>query len=295
MTASGLAEAPLVRLSIVGAGPGDPELLTVKALRRLELADVVFHDGLVPAAIVGLAERARHVPVSRRPGSSRVAPSAVASLMIDAARQGLRVVRLRAGDPFVFARGAEEMLALADAGVPFEIVPGLTTASAAPTVAGIPLTHRGTASAFVVVSGHDEASYVSVLHGLPRRGVTVVVLMGLAQAGAIARRLLEWQWLPETPMAIVVDASQPAQQIWKATLEQLASAAPALPADAAGVIVIGDVVTLSDRLGAEGMNAHRERRDRHRPHREQAGAGGRNYGLDQRSDDIRPGATVLCR
>src|SRR5580765_6263280 len=113
-------------ISIVGAGPGDPELLTVRALRRLESADLVVYDGLVPDAIVSLARSAGHLSASRRVGQGGPSPSAVATVLIDAARQGRRVVRLRAGDPFVLARGAEELLALVEARVPFEIVPGLT-------------------------------------------------------------------------------------------------------------------------------------------------------------------------
>jgi uroporphyrin-III C-methyltransferase / precorrin-2 dehydrogenase / sirohydrochlorin ferrochelatase len=243
-------------VSIVGAGPGAPDLITVRGARRLASADVVLYDGLVPRAVVDLALRAtRRIPVSRRPGSDRVSPAAAAAMMIAAARSGARVVRLRAGDPFILARGAEESLALVDAGVPIEIVPGLTSASAAPTLAGIPLTHRGLASGFVVVSGHDAEAYGPVLGALPPGSATIVVLMGLAERGRIAELLISRGWKSRTPAAVIVDASQPTQAIERLTLGALGESSRARPT-AAGVIVIGDVVELGLVI-AEGASASR--------------------------------------
>jgi len=282
-------------VSVVGAGPGDPELLTVRAVRRLEAADVVFYDGLVPAAVVAVAASARHVEVSRRPGSDRIQPAAVAALMVAAAQAGERVVRLRAGDPFVLARGAEELLTLVDSDVPFEIVPGLTSASAAPTLAGIPLTHRGTASAFVVVSGHDEGTYGRLFDGLPANDLSVVVLMGIEHAASIGGRLLRAGWRGATPAAVVFDASRPEQKIWEGTLDDLAVSPPDRASGASGVIVIGDVVGLRSRLTRTLLTeATDNRRDRLRRLPESAGAGGRDYGRDQRSDDLRSSASVVC-
>jgi len=209
------------KVYLVGAGPGDPDLLTRRALKRLRQADLVLYDGLVPTAIVTLARRAKHRLVSRRPGTCRLAPAAAVELMVDAARAGDRVVRLRAGDPFVLARGAEEILGLAGAGVPFEIVPGLTTASAAATVAGIPLTHRGVASGFVVVSGHSPDAYEPVLRALEPDSVTVVALMGLAERAAIAETLLARGWSADTPAAIVLNASRVDQEVRRVTLGEL--------------------------------------------------------------------------
>src|SRR5690606_36297684 len=146
-------------VSIVGAGPGDPDLLTVRAVDRLKRADLVLYDGLVSDAIVALAGTAERVSVARRVGQKALTQDDVSELLIAAARLGQRVVRLKAGDPFVFGRGGEEVRALVDAGVPFEIVPGLSAAIAAPELAGIPVTHRGVASGFLVVSGHDSRVY----------------------------------------------------------------------------------------------------------------------------------------
>jgi uroporphyrin-III C-methyltransferase/precorrin-2 dehydrogenase/sirohydrochlorin ferrochelatase len=233
-------------VSIVGAGPGDPELLTCRALQRLQAADLVVYDGLVPDDIVRLARSARLISASRRAGQTGPSPSTVATVLIDAARRGQRVVRLRAGDPFVLARGAEEALALADAGVPFEVVPGLTTASAAPALAGIPLTHRGMSSGFVVVSGHAEATYGPILTALPANVITVVVLMGLAERARIAQRLVDSGWRRETPAAIAINASHPNAQKWIGTLASLNELEA--DADAAGVIVIGEVVSLAKDL-----------------------------------------------
>lgn len=236
-------------VSIVGAGPGDPELLTVRAVDRLRRADIVFHDGLVPASIVDVASRARRLPVSRRDTAERFSPQVVATLMIEAARAGQRVVRLRAGDPFVLARGAEEALTLVEAGVPFEIVPGLTSALAAPALANIPLTHRGLSSGFVVVSGHAPSAYEPILAALPPASVTVVVLMGLGRRAAIAEELRAHGWNPATPSAIVSCAGWPDQVSWRGTLADLASGLPIIDLESPGVIVIGDVVNLAAILG----------------------------------------------
>lgn len=233
-------------VSIVGAGPGDPELLTVRALGRLQSADLVVYDGLVPDAIVHLARTAKCISASRRVGQGGPSPATVAAVLIDAAHRGQRVVRLRAGDPFVLARGAEEALALANAGVPFEIVPGLTSATSAPALAGIPLTHRGTSSGFVVVSGHAESAYGSILRSIPAHALTVVVLMGLAERRRIAALLLDHGWRPDTPAAIAINASCADARTWTGTLASLGESGTGL--DVAGVIVIGDVVRVATDL-----------------------------------------------
>src|SRR5262245_8720779 len=161
-------------VSLVGAGPGDPELLTRRAIDRLEHADVVFHDALVDPAVRALAPRARHVFVGKRAGRAASQQEFIHRLMTRAALRGLRVVRLKGGDPFVFGRGGEEALALARAGVPFELVPGVTSAVAAAELAGIPVTHRGIASAFVVVAGHSDAAWRPVLDSLAPQALTIV-------------------------------------------------------------------------------------------------------------------------
>src|SRR2546428_1932761 len=151
-----------------------------------------------------------------------MAQTAIHALMIRAARRGRRVVRLKGGDPFVFGRGGEEALALQQAGVPFDVVPGVSSAIAAPALAGIPVTYRGVSSAFLVVSGHDEAAFASAVGALEPNGVTLVVLMGVGHSAAIATTLVGRGWSPETPVAIVVDASKANQRVWRGALEQLA-------------------------------------------------------------------------
>jgi uroporphyrin-III C-methyltransferase/precorrin-2 dehydrogenase/sirohydrochlorin ferrochelatase len=165
-------------------------------------------------------------------------------MIVEAAWRGERVVRLKAGDPYVLGRGGEEAVALARAGVPFEVVPGVSSALAAPALAGIPVTHRGMASGLVVVSGHAEAAYAPVLASLPAEGLTVVVLMGSAERGGIRRSLARAGWSPDTPAAVVVNASQPDQRVWLGSLGTLEHAPAVAPGDA-GVIVIGRVVSLA--------------------------------------------------
>ena len=249
-------------VSLVGAGPGDPDLLTCRAARRLSEADLVLHDGLVPLQILQLAPTAEHVAVSRRPGAKTVTQAMVTRLMVDAAREGRRVVRLKAGDPFVLGRGGEEALALADARVPVEIVPGLTSAVAAPQVAGIPVTHRGVASGFVVVSGHAAEAYAPILESLAPHSLTVVVLMGFAERARLAALMTGRGWSADTPAAIVANASQAGQRIWRGTLASVGEALRDAPADDAHTIVIGEVVSVGAVIGAsmstdlEGRSSH---------------------------------------
>jgi uroporphyrin-III C-methyltransferase / precorrin-2 dehydrogenase / sirohydrochlorin ferrochelatase len=231
-------------VSLVGAGPGDPGLLTRTAIVRLRAADLVLYDALIDERILRYARRAQRFFVGKRAGRHAMTQTAINALMVRAARRGRRVVRLKGGDPFVFGRGGEEALALQHAGVPYDVVPGVSSAIAAPASAGIPVTHRGLASAFLVVSGHEEAAFASAISELRPNGVTVVVLMGLGRSAAIACRLIDRGWSRGTPAAIVVDASKPEQQVWRGTLDQLASDAVEIEGCGAGTIVIGDVVTV---------------------------------------------------
>ena len=174
-------------VSLVGAGPGDADLLTVKAAERIQAADLVLYDALVSRPIVDLARRAQRFCVGKRAGLKSVSQATIHRLMIRSARQG------KAGRPAQVRRpvscsggGGEEAVALHHAGIPFEVVPGLTSAVTAPGLAGIPVTHRGMASGFVVVSGHAEAIYGPILDGVSPNSLTVVVLMGLARRDAVA-------------------------------------------------------------------------------------------------------------
>ena len=170
-----------------------------------------------------LARRAQRFFVGKRAGRHALSQAAIHAVMIRAAKRGRRVVRLKGGDPFVFGRGGEEALALDAAGVPFDIVPGVSSAVAAPALAGIPVTHRGLASAFLVVSGHDEDVFARSIGQLTPNGLTLVVLMGVGRRAALAARLIDRGWSRETPAAIVADASLPQQQVWRGTLDDLAS------------------------------------------------------------------------
>ena len=238
-------------VSLVGAGPGDPALLTVQAVTHLKTAELVLYDALVSPEIVAVATGAQRFCVGKRAGRRSVRQETIIRVMVRAARRGRRVVRLKSGDPFVLGRGAEEALALHTAGVPFEVIPGLTTAVAAPLLAGIPLTHRGLASSFVVVSGHDESSFRPVLSSLAPGTLTVVVLMGLARRGAVAACLLERGWSTDTAAAIVfAAASAPRTRIWVGTLERLGTAPYPVDSGHPGTIVIGDVVDLHAVLEA---------------------------------------------
>lgn len=237
-------------VSLVGAGPGDPELLTLRALRRLETADLVLHDALVSPETLRLAPQARWFYVGKRAGRRSIAQETIQRLLVRAARRGERVVRLKCGDPFVFGRGGEEALALVEAGVPFEVVPGISSAVAAPALAGIPVTHRGLAAAFVTVSGHTASAYAPVLSSLAPGSATVVVLMGLAQRAEIAALLVARGWSAETPAAVLLDASKAVAATWTGTLAELGTASLESSSEApAGVLVVGAVAALAGAIG----------------------------------------------
>ncbi len=225
-------------VSLIGAGPGDPELLTLKAARLLAEADVVVHDALVGDGVLALiADSAERIDVGKRPG--RPTPQEmISALLVELGRQGKRVVRLKGGDPFVFGRGGEEAAALADAGVPYEVVPGITSSIAAPAAAGIPVTHRGVAAAFTVVTGHRREGEPDVdWRSLAAVGGTIVVLMGVSQRAQIAAELLAGGLDPSTPVATIESATTDAQVVGRCSLDELADADVRSPA----VIVIGAV------------------------------------------------------
>lgn len=236
-------------VSLVGAGPGDPDLLTLRAVRRLQEADLVLYDALVSAEAVAIATRAQRFSVGKRACRPSMPQETIHRLMIRGARLGKKVVRLKGGDPFVFGRGGEEALALASAGVPFEVVPGITSAVAAAALAGVPVTHRGLATGFAVVSGHAPSAWVPALDSLSPNALTVVVLMGLTTRAALASRLIERGWASDTPAAILLGASTPESFAWTGTLGTLGSA-PLPDSGLAGTIVIGAVVALAAAIGA---------------------------------------------
>ena len=243
-------------VSLVGAGPGDPELLTLRAVERLRAADVVFYDALVDRAALQHAPQARWAYVGKRMGRHSISQQTIERLLIRRALRGERVVRLKSGDPFVFGRGGEEALALAEAGVPCEVVPGVSVALAGPALSGIPVTHRGLSAAFVVVSGHAESAFGPVLRSLEPGAATVVVLMGLATRAATAALLLARGWAPETPAAVLLAASTLDAHSWIGTLATLgACPLPGQHPDAPGTLVIGVTVAVAERLAGSARAA----------------------------------------
>ena len=238
-------------VSLVGAGPGDPELLTLRAVARLRAADLVLYDGLVDRAVLAHAPRAALAYVGKRVGRHSISQGAIERVMIRRARRGQRVVRLKSGDPFVFGRGGEEALALAAAGIPCEVVPGVSACVAGPGLAGIPVTHRGLSTAFLVVSGHAEEAFAPALGSLAPDSATVVILMGLATRARSAALLLARGWDPGTPAAVLLAASTVEARSWRGTLAELgACALPAGHPDLAGMLVVGATVAVAAQLEA---------------------------------------------
>src|SRR5262247_2730523 len=238
-------------VALVGAGPGDPGLLTVRGRRLIRRADVVVYDRLVDARLLELVSRhARLVFVGKERGHHSEPQGEINALLVTEARRGHRVVRLKGGDPFVLGRGGEEAAALRAAGVRFEVVPGVSSAIAAPAYAGIPLTHRGVASSFAVVAGHecakerDRVDWARVATAVD----TLVVLMGLAALPRITRELLAHGRAPETPVALVRWGTTERQVVLTGRLDDIASRASAARLESPVVIVIGDVVGLAERL-----------------------------------------------
>jgi uroporphyrin-III C-methyltransferase/precorrin-2 dehydrogenase/sirohydrochlorin ferrochelatase len=219
-------------------------------VRRLNDADLVLFDALVSIAALAHAPRARRFFVGKRAGRPAIRQGTINRLMIREARRGRAVVRLKCGDPLVFGRGGEEALALAAAGIPCEIVPGVTTAVAAAGLAGIPVTHRGVSSAFVVVSGHAESAFGPVLTSLEPHSATVVVMMGLGNRAAISRTMRRAGWSGRTPAAILLGASTPAAHVWHGSLVDLDCSLDAPEAEAPGTIVIGAVAGLASAIAA---------------------------------------------
>jgi len=235
---------------LVGAGPGDPGLLTLHALHALEQADVVLHDALVPEAILALVNpRARLEPVGKRAGQPSAKQLRINQRLVEHATAGRRVARLKNGDPFVFGRGGEEALALAAASIPFRIVPGITAGIAAPAYAGMPVTQRGTAQSVAFVTGHHAGGGPARdidWAALARGADTIVLYMGLRQIEAISRDLLEAGHPPTEPVAFLTDDTTPHQRRTVTTLGEAASLAREIDTSGPTLIVIGDVVDLHE-------------------------------------------------
>jgi uroporphyrinogen III methyltransferase/synthase len=229
---------------LVGAGPGDPGLITVRGLELVRSCDAIVHDRLVSPELVAQAPQDA-IRIAR----DRIGQAEIDELLVRLGRRGLRVVRLKGGDPFVFGRGGEEALALAAAGVPFEIVPGVSSLSAVPASAGIPITHRGVSSQVTVVSGHDVRALD--LEALAQAPGTLVIFMGVASLTEIAHGLLVHGKPADTPAAVVASGTTPEQWTVVAPLAEIAEAAASV--DPPALVVVGDVVALADRLATHDL------------------------------------------
>ena len=233
-------------VALVGAGPGDPELITVRGLARLRACDVVVYDRLVADELV--AEAPEH---ALRVDRDKLQQDDVNRLLVAHARRGRRVVRLKGGDPFVFGRGGEEAMALAQAGISFEVIPGVSSLSSVPGSAGIPITHRGIASAVTAFAAHDVESLDAA--ALARAPGTLVGFMGLAGLARLAERLTEHGLPSATPAAVVSSGTTEREQVVVAPLGAIAAVARGLPTPA--LVVIGEVVALREALAPARRSA----------------------------------------
>jgi uroporphyrin-III C-methyltransferase len=236
------------KVFLVGAGPGDPGLITVRGVECLRQAQVVIHDRLISPALLDYAPHALRIDVGKRPDHHPIPQAEINALLVEHAARGRLVVRLKGGDPFVFGRGGEEALALLAAGIPFEVVPGVTSAVAVPAYAGIPVTQRDVACSVAVITGHRSESVSSCddWARFARGADTLVFLMGVQSLPRIAEQLVEGGRSPETPVAVIRHGTLAAQQVVTGTLGDIAERARHLPPPA--VIVVGDVVHLRQQL-----------------------------------------------
>ena len=236
---------------LVGAGPGDPELMTVKGMRRLMRADVVVYDRLVgPEILEMIPEDAEKIDVGKTAGNHPVPQQAISRILLEKAREGKFVVRLKGGDSFVFGRGGEELELLAGHGIPFEVVPGITSAIAGPACAGIPVTHRDHCASFHVVAGHRrESGKLDIdYEALVRAGGTLVFLMSVANAPEIAAGLIRGGMAADMPCAMIERASLPGQRRVLSTLENITDDMRAADIQPPALFVVGTVCGLSDKL-----------------------------------------------
>lgn len=251
-------------VSLVGAGPGDPELITVKGLRRLREAQVVVYDRLANDALLAEAPAgAARVYAGKEPGRQALSQDEINALLVAHGRAGKRVVRLKAGDPYVFGRGGEEAEALVAAGVQYEVVPGITSAIAAPAFAGIPVTHREFTPAFTVVTGHEDPAKEESTVPWAQLGMgvdTLVFLMGVGRLDRIASELIRHGRAADTPAAVVRRGTWPDQQVVVGTLTDIAERVAEVGLTAPAVTIVGRVVELAATLGQQAVGSLMGRR-----------------------------------
>jgi uroporphyrin-III C-methyltransferase len=234
---------------LVGAGPGDPELITVKGLKLVQTADVLIYDRLVADSLIAQATGAEKIYVGKTPYQESITQDAINALLVEKAQAGLRVVRLKGGDPFVFGRGSEEALFCSAHGVPFVIVPGVTSAIAAPAYAGIPVTHRQIATQFTVFTGHEDPSKLDTQTDFSAlaKGGTLVLLMGVKHLPEITHKLIAAGLSESTPAACIEWGTTDHQRVVYATAGTLAQAVIEADLEMPATTIIGDVVALADR------------------------------------------------
>lgn len=240
------------KVYLVGAGPGDPGLMTIKGRKLVEQADVVVYDRLVgPRILEYISEHAEKIYVGKAPDHHSVPQEQIEEILIDRARKNSIVVRLKGGDPFVFGRGGEEAEALVAAGIPFEVVPGITSAISAPAYAGIPVTHRGLASSVAIVTGHEDPSKEESAHDWSRLATatdTLVVLMGVGRLATLVDTMIAHGRDPDTPAALIQWGTTPRQRTVVAPLSQLPQAAKEAGIGSPAAFVVGDVAQLSEEI-----------------------------------------------
>jgi uroporphyrinogen III methyltransferase/synthase len=240
------------RVILVGAGPGDPELITVRGLTELRKCDMVVYDHLVSAELLKeIPPHAEAVYVGKKAGKHIKSQEEINAFLLENARQGKTVVRLKGGDPFIFGRGGEECLYLREHGIPYEVVPGVSAMSAVPTYAGIPLTHRDVSSSFVVVTGHENPEKGDLQidwKTVAEMGGTLVIFMGVLNLPSIAAQLIRYGRSPETPVAVIRWGTIAEQLTIEGTLGTIVQQIQEQNLRPPGLVVIGEVVALRGKL-----------------------------------------------